>query len=216
MKTIPAFLEEFGGALKLSGARRRRVLAEAHDHLADARERGIRAGLEPARAEAAAVEAFGEPDFLASRFEADFRTRTVGRVSSAIDAIDCWRAAHPVGGATSMIAVLAVAVVMFWSPLVAISLVPIWIENVWLGNQLSSRREPGFRRRLWTWKQEHWGRFQLVTAGTATLAFAMAVALGAVSPHHPTIGQLVFVVPVWVFVLVLNNPKPYRPSPPAG
>lgn len=146
MKTIPHFLDEFGDALKLSGSRRRRVLAEAHDHLAEAKERGIKAGLRPAKAEAAAVEAFGEPADLATRFEADFRTRTFGRISSVVDAIDSWRADHPIAGATLLVFPVIALMAAFWSPAIALGGVPIWMAYVWVGRRLAPRHEPGYRR----------------------------------------------------------------------
>jgi hypothetical protein len=58
---IQGFLDEFEHALKLSGRRRRRVLDEVRDHLIDATERGIGAGMDPAVAEVAAVDASALP-----------------------------------------------------------------------------------------------------------------------------------------------------------
>jgi hypothetical protein len=212
MKTIPVFLEEFGGALRLSGSHRRRVLAEAHDHLAEAKEQAIKAGLEPALAEAAAVEAFGEPAYLAARFEADFRTRSLSRVSSAVEAIDCWRADHPVAGATVFIALLTGLVFALWSPLAVFGVVPIWIAYAWLGRQLVSRREPGYRRRLWAWKREHATRFNLVTGAGILIASCWVEATVFFGPTHQVSWVMIAVLsPAYVAALILNYPKRYKP-----
>lgn len=206
------FLDEFGDALTLSGSRRGRVLAEAHDHLAEAKERGIKAGLEPEVAEAAAVEAFGDPAYLAARFEADFRTRALGRLTGALDTIDSWRADHPVAGATSMIAPLAVIFAVYWSPLVAVGVAPIWIVYAWLGKQLVSRHEPGYRRRLWSWKREHTTRYNVVTGLAASAAFVWAFGATNLYPtHHFSLVTIAVLAPVYAAVWILNNPRPFKP-----
>lgn len=55
-------LARLGRALALYAGRRADVLDEVRDHLLEARERRLRAGLEPADAERAALAAFGEPE----------------------------------------------------------------------------------------------------------------------------------------------------------
>lgn len=76
--TIKAFLDEFEQALRLSGRRQRRVLDEARDHLIEASQRGVSAGMDPLAAESAAVEAFGDAAKVASRFDPGLLTR-IGR-----------------------------------------------------------------------------------------------------------------------------------------
>ncbi len=117
--TISAFLDEFERALKLSGRRRRRVLDEARDHLIEARERGISAGMDPFAAEIAAVEAFGDAAGVASRFDPGRLAYLSHRVSGAVDRFDRWRAVHPTAGITVFIAPMALAMAVLWSPLAA-------------------------------------------------------------------------------------------------
>jgi hypothetical protein len=65
--TIDAYLAEL--RRRLPSTRRKRFLREAEDHLRDlARERIRTEGVDPATAEAAAVEAFGTVDDVADRF----------------------------------------------------------------------------------------------------------------------------------------------------
>jgi HAAS len=65
--TIDAYLAEL--RRRLPSTRRKRLLREAEDHLRDlARERIRTEGVDPAAAEAAAVEAFGRVDDVADRF----------------------------------------------------------------------------------------------------------------------------------------------------
>jgi hypothetical protein len=82
--TIKAFLDEFERALKLSGRRRRRVLDEARDHLIEASQRGVSAGMDPLAAESAAVEAFGDATKVASRFDPGLLVRIERRAAGAL------------------------------------------------------------------------------------------------------------------------------------
>jgi hypothetical protein len=83
--TMKAFLDEFERALKLSGRRRSRVLDEARDHLIEATERGVSAGMDPLAAESAAVEAFGDAAKVASRFDSGLLTRIERNAIGALD-----------------------------------------------------------------------------------------------------------------------------------
>ncbi|HXC77430.1 MAG TPA: permease prefix domain 1-containing protein, partial [Candidatus Acidoferrum sp.] len=83
--TIKAFLDEFERALRLSGRRRRRVLDEARDHLIEASQRGVAAGMDPLAAESAAVEAFGDAAKVASRFDPGLLTRVGQRAAGALE-----------------------------------------------------------------------------------------------------------------------------------
>jgi hypothetical protein len=83
--TIKAFLDEFERALRLSGRRRRRVLDEARDHLIEATERSVAAGMDSLAAESAAVEAFGDAAKVASRFDPGLLTRVGQRAAGALE-----------------------------------------------------------------------------------------------------------------------------------
>ena len=169
-------------------------------------------GLQPAEAERAAVEAFGDPIDLASRFELDFRTRTYSRVSRAVDTIDCWRLDHVLVSETLIVAPVAALIAMLWSPVMAIGFVGPWMAFVWVGRQLAGRHEPGYRRRLWAWKREHGMRYNLVTRFAFLSGMAFGIAAIAVDhTHHLSPVLFLLLVPLYPLIWVLNNPKPYYP-----
>ncbi len=212
--TIEAFLEGFERALKLSGRRRRRVVDEARDHLIEARDRGMSAGLDTRAAEIAAIEAFGDPVAVASRFDPGL----LARLSSEVDRFDRWRAVHPTAGSTAELAPTALAIAALWSPFVALSFLPVWAIFVWIGRQLRGRHEPGYRYRLWGWKQEHPAAYQLATNGGGLLGVATYFALEflAGSPH-PTPWLFVILAPLVLLGWILNGPRRYRsPAAPAA
>jgi len=206
--TIEAFLERFERALRLSGRRRRRVVDEARDHLIEARDRGISAGLDPRAAEIAAIEAFGDPAAVASRFDPGL----LARLSGELDRFDRWRAVHPTAGITVVLAPMAVAMALSWSPVVALSVLPPWALFVWIGWQLRGRQEPGYRYRLWGWKGEHPTAYQIATNAGGLLAWAAYLPLEwlAGSPH-PTLWLFLIVAPLILLGWILNAPRRYQP-----
>jgi hypothetical protein len=213
--TISAFLDEFERALKLSGRRRRRVLDEARDHLIEARERGISAGMDPFAAEIAAVEAFGDATGVASRFDPGRLAYLSHRVSGAVDRFDRWRAVHPTAGITVFIAPMALAMAVLWSPLAAaLCFFGPWASMVWIGRQLMERKEPGYRHRLWGWKQEHPGKYQLSSNAGALLGWGSCVALEFMV-GLPHVSPWLFLVwaPLVPLGWILNSPRRYQPPP---
>ena len=212
--TIEAFLDEFEGALALSGRRRRRVVDEARDHLIEGKDRGIRAGLDLQAAEVAAIEAFGDPAEVASRFEPGLRAR----LSRAIDRYDRWRADHPTAGITVALAPMALVIALSWSPIAALSFLPMWAIFAWIGQQLRERQEPGYRHRLWGWKQDHPVAYQVATNLGGVLAWATCLALELL-PGMPHVRPWLFVVllPLIPLGWILNAPRRYRlPATPAA
>ncbi len=211
---IEAFLEEFDRALKLSGRRRRRVIDEARDHLIEARDREVSAGLDPQSAEIAAVEVFGDPAAVASRFEPGL----LARLSGAVDQFDRWRAIHPTAGITVVLAPMALVMAVSWSPLMALSFLPLWAIFVLIGRQLKRRQEPAYRHRLWGWKQEHPAMYQIATnlGGLLGGAACFVLELPAGSPH-PTPWPLLMLVPLIPLSWILNYPRRYQwPIAPAA
>jgi hypothetical protein len=206
--TIEAFLDEFDGALALSGRRLRRVLDEARDHLIEARQRGIRAGLDPQAAEIAAIEAFGDPAVVASRFEPGL----LAKLSGAVDRYDRWRATHPTAGITVALAPMALVIALSWSPIEALSFLPMWAIFVWIGQQLREREEPGYRHRLWGWKREHPTTYQVATNLGGVLAWATCLALELLA-GAPHVRPWLFLVllPLIPLGWILNAPRRYRP-----
>lgn len=206
--TIEAFLEEFEGALALSGRRRLRVLDEARDHLVEAKERGIRDGLDPQSAEAGAIEAFGDPTEIAARFEPGL----LARLSVAVDRYDRWHAVHPTAGITLALVPMALVIAVAWSPEAALAFFPMWAILVWIGQQLRERQEPGYRHRLWGWKQEHPTTYQVATNLGGVLAWATCLALEALAgaPHvRPWL--FLILLPLIPLGWILNAPRRYRP-----
>jgi len=69
-RTIDGYLDQL--LVELYGRARdvRRILAEVEDHLRDATDEAIAAGMDPSQAEAAAIERFGSPRVVARRFGA--------------------------------------------------------------------------------------------------------------------------------------------------
>jgi hypothetical protein len=211
--TIEDFLEGFERSLRLSGRHKQRVLDEARDHLIEASDRGIAAGLDPRAAEIAAIEAFGDPALVASRFDPGLLARLPGE----LDRFDRWHGAHPTAVVTMDMALVALVVAFSWSPLLAPAFLPVWATSVWIGRQLRQRKEPGYRYRLWGWKQEHPVVYQIATNAGPLLGAAAYLSLErlAGSPF-PT---------AWIFLMVLhlplgwilNAPKAYEsPAAPAG
>jgi hypothetical protein len=210
--TIEEFLEGFERSLRLSGRHKQRVLDEARDHLTEARDRGIAAGLDPRAAEIAAIEAFGDPAAVASRFDPGF----LARLSGELDRFDRWRAVHPIAGTAADLAPLALVLAVSWSPLVALALLPMWATGVWIGWQLTHRNEAGYRYRLWGWKQEHPAVYQIATHAGALLGAAVYFPLErlAGSPH-PT-AWIFLMVPLFPLGWILNAPRAYgSPAAPA-
>ena len=68
-RLVDAYLADLEGALHLPYARRRRVLAEAADHLLCATERRVEAGEAPDAAQRAAIDAFGPAPVVALAHE---------------------------------------------------------------------------------------------------------------------------------------------------
>lgn len=210
--TIEEFLEGFERSLRLSGRHKHRVLDEARDHLTEARDRGIAAGLDPRAAEIAAVEAFGDPAAVASRFDPGL----LARLSGELDRFDRWYGAHPTAGVTMGIAPAALVLALSWSPLVALALLPMWATSVWIGRQLRDRQEVGYRYRLWGWKREHQAAYRIATHAGAFLGAAAYLALEwlAGSPH-PT-AWIFLMVPLFPLGWILNAPRAYEsPAAPA-
>lgn len=210
--TIEEFLEGFERSLRLSGRHKQRVLDEARDHLIEARDRGIAGGLDSRAAEIAAIEAFGDPAVVASRFDPGFLARLPGE----LDRFDRWQAAHPAAGVTMELGPMALVIALSWSPVLALAFLPMWATSVWIGVQLKDRQEVGYRHRLWCWKQEHQAAFQIATNGGAFLsagAYLLLKSLAA-SPH-PT-AWIFLMVPLFPLGWLLNAPRAHgSPAAPA-
>jgi HAAS domain-containing protein len=212
--SIGAFLDEFERVLKVSGRRRRRVLDEARDHLIDAAESGISAGMDPLAAEIAAIEAFGDATTVASRFDRGFLALLADRGSEALRTFDGWHGIHPLAANTLLIAPFALLMAVMWSPLPALGFLGPWAASVWIGIQLKERKEPGFRHRIWAWKREHPGQYQWAASLGGVFGWVWVIAMESLArlPHVSPWLFLVLVLllpPMWA----INSPRPYRPPP---
>jgi hypothetical protein len=205
--TIEEFLEGFERSLRLSGRHKQRVLDEARDHLIEARDRGIAAGLDPRAAEIAAIEAFGDPAVVASRFDPGLLARLPGE----LDRFERWHAAHPTAVATMDTAALALVLAFSWSPLVALAIVPVWASTVWIGTQLRNRQESGYRYRLWGWKQEHPVAYQIATHAGILLGTAAYFPLFRLAGSPLPTEWIFLMVPLFPLGWLLNAPKAYQP-----
>ena len=211
--TIEEFLEGFERSLRLSGRHKQRVLDEARDHLIEARDRGIAAGLDPRAAEIAAIEAFGDPAVVASRFDPGL----VARLRGELDRFDRWHCAHPTAVATMDIGLLALVVAFSWSPLLSLAFLPVWAGSVWIGWQLKDRKEPGYRYRLWGWKQEHPVAYQIaINAGAFLGAAVYFPLLWLAGTPRPT-AWIFLMVPLFPLGWILSAPRrPQWPGAPAA
>jgi hypothetical protein len=94
-RLVDAYLAELAGALQLPRGRRRRVLAEAADHLLCATERRLEAGEPQDAAQRAAIDAFGPAPVVALAHER----------AAALDA------ARPLGSAVAVLLAVFAALV---------------------------------------------------------------------------------------------------------
>jgi hypothetical protein len=211
--TIEEFLERLERSLRMSGRHKRRVLDEARDHLIEARDRGIAAGLNPRAAEIAAMEAFGDPAVVASRFDQGL----LARLSGEVDRFDRWRAVHPIAGTTAELSPLVLVLALSWSPFVALALLPTWATFVWIGRQLTRRGEAGYRYRLWAWKQKHPVAYHVATnAGPFLSAAAYFPLLRLAGTPFPT-AWIFLIVPLIPLGWLLNGPRePRGPAEPTA
>jgi hypothetical protein len=210
--TTEEFLEGFERSLRLSGRHKQRVLDEARDHLIEARDRGIAAGLDPRAAEIAAIEAFGDPAAVASRFDPGL----VAHLRGELDRFDRWHGAHPSVVATMDMALLALVVAFSWSPLVALAFIPVWAPSVWIGGQLRHRKEPGYRYRLWAWKQEHPVAYQIATNAGAFLGAGAYLLLESLAGSPRPTAWIFLMVPLFPLGWILRAPRrPQAPGAPA-
>lgn len=208
--TIEEFLERLERSLSLSGGHKRRVLDEARDHLIEARDRGIEGGLDSRAAEIAAIEAFGDPGAVASRFDPGLRARLAGE----LDRFDRWHGAHPTAGVTVELAPAALVVALSWSAVLALAFLPVWAASVWIGRQLTDRQEVGHRHRLWGWKREHPAAYQIATNSGAFLSAGAYLLLESLAGSpHPT-AWIFLMVPLFPLGWILNGPR--RSQPPAA
>jgi hypothetical protein len=205
--TIEEFLEGFEQSLRLPGGHKRRVLDEARDHLIEARDRGIAAGLDPRAAEIAAIEAFGDPTAVASRFDPGL----LARLRSEVDRFDRWQGAHPTAGVTVGLVPMATVMAVGWSPVLGLAFLPVWASSVWIGIQLTDRTEVGYRHRLWCWKREHPAAYQIAThAGAFLSAGAYLVLESLAGTPHPNAWMLLM-LPLFPLGWLLNAPKASEP-----
>jgi hypothetical protein len=209
--TIEEFLERLERSLRLSGRHKQRMLDEARDHLIEARDRAIAGGLDPRAAEIAAIEAFGDPGVVASRFDPGLLARLTGEV----DRFDRWRAGHPVAGTTAELAPLVLVLAAAWSPLVALALLPTWATFVWMGMQLSRRNESGYRYRLWGWKQGHLVAYHIATNAGPFLSAAIYFPLERLAGTPFPTAWIFLLVPLIPLGWLVNGPRePQSPPEP--
>ncbi len=83
---IDTFLEELDQRLRVPARVRRRIVAEAHDHLVESVDRRVASGAQRADAESAAISSFGDPAVVAMQFGAAWQTRAMRRVPAVTGA----------------------------------------------------------------------------------------------------------------------------------
>jgi hypothetical protein len=172
-RLVDAYLTELAGALQLPSGRRRRVLAEAADHLLCAAEQRLEAGETPEAAQRGAIDAFGPPRVVAlahERAAAVDAARPLGSAVAVLLAVFAGLVAVAQGqaslasGLAGAIAVLAVQIAAVCSVL---TIVRLWRH----------RRDAGVAG----WKLRLIGRGGLVavvSVGAAVVAIAAAVITG--------------------------------------
>jgi hypothetical protein len=99
--------------------------------------------------------------------------------------------------------------------MMALAFLPAWGSLVRIGSQLRQRQEPGYRRHLWGWKQEHPAAYHVATNSGGLLGGAACIALEWVAGWpHLTPWLFLLLAPVVVLGWILNAPK--RHQPPAA
>lgn len=91
-RSVDAYLLALDRSLSAGASRRERILTEVEGHLRDCVDALIARGLDPAMAEAQAVERFGPPPEIAARFGPD----PVGLAHRLANWYDSWRVDHPI------------------------------------------------------------------------------------------------------------------------
>lgn len=172
--TIAAYLVEFDAALQARLGRRRRILVEVEDHLQDAATARLKPGENRPEAEAAAIDAFGDPARVAADFGADPLETITTRLTVVGQGLDAWMAQHPWGGAAvaasvpatiyllaATVGVLLNSMPAYAIPVSALSPFPLTFL-VWggLARSLRGRPEPGLSARATAARKEGLFQFQ--------------------------------------------------------
>jgi len=209
--TIEHYLLDFDDALVAGAQRRERILAEVEEHLRDAMESSMAAGMAADEAQLEVLARFGSPREAAKAFGPD----PLGRAQQASRWWEARRIAHPV--------LIPLAI---WSPLLAymlwefglfVPLVPLVLLGWQLTNNLQARRAAGFAPRP--------GRIAH-RAQHLRLAFADRPRIGSVLGWTPVIGFFGWSFVSWdpwfrvivgyyaVCLAVSFWARPVAPSPP--
>ena len=176
VRTIPDYLEVLYQSLDLGESARLRIVDEVRDHLIEARNDAVRAGVDPKAAEEAALNAFGDPVALAANFAPGPWRSFLRRSRELRWSLDLWHARHPLFA-------VAIGLVLLGGLLFLAQSWFAWMTPFYAGLQLllawqiTQRQEVGYAARLRGFWKEHPGLDQLYQ-----LCFMLPIAFYLVVP----------------------------------
>jgi hypothetical protein len=134
---VERYLLEFNDALVAGAERRERILAEVEEHLRDATESLVAAGLSAGEAELEAVRRFGDPAQAAERFGAD----PLGRGQQASRWYEARRIAHPL--AIPLILYGPLIALTAWAAIPMAMWLCVWLLASHIHRNIRARRATG-------------------------------------------------------------------------
>ena len=153
-QTISEYLGVLYESLDLAESARLRVVEEVRDHLTEAKEEAVAAGLDPVDAERAALRAFGDPVVLAASFDP-------GRWRSFLRWWREWRWSLDLLHAERPVLYTGLALAPLFGLLLLAGSWLVWFmpfyaaQQLWLAAQIGRRTEIGFSARLEAFWEQH-------------------------------------------------------------
>jgi hypothetical protein len=168
--TVESYLGALSAALSVPPRERRRIVAEARDHLVDDMAARERTGATPKAAAAAALEAFGPPVDIARRFNALAGTRDARRATIALGTSGAIVAAGFLFGAAQQAGARSVAAPL-WLPVLFFA-ARVAFEIALVSGLCAAAHALAFGPAVVVSSRDRRAVRQAVTTGTAALCLA--------------------------------------------